>query len=61
MMLIESIMSPSPIKAEATTALVVSEPPAAKPQIKAQTKRKLASQKSPELSWWQQLPWIRVR
>ena len=59
MMLIVSIMSPS--KAEATTALVVSEPPAAKPQTKAQTKRKLASQKPPELSWWQQLPWIRVR
>jgi hypothetical protein len=59
MMLIVSIMSHS--KAEATTALVVSEPPAAKPQIKAQTKRKLASQKPPELSWWQQLPWIRVR
>ena len=59
MMLIVSIMSHSP-KAEATTALVVSEPPAAKPQTKAQTKRKLASQKPPELSWWQQLPWIRV-
>jgi hypothetical protein len=60
MMLIASII---PMKAEATTAttaLVVSEPPAAKPQIKAQTKRKLASQKPPELSWWQ-LPWIRVR
>ena len=61
MMLIESIMPPSPIKAEATTALVFSEPPAAKPQIRAQTKRKLARIKSPELSWWQQLPWIRVR
>jgi hypothetical protein len=61
MMLIENIMPPSPIKAEASTALVFSEPPAAKPQIKAQTKRKLASQKPPELSWWQQLPWIRVR
>ena len=60
MMLIAS-MSPSPIKAEATTALVVGEPPAAKPQTKAQTKRKLASQKPPEPSWWQQLPWIRVR
>ena len=59
MMLIVSIMSHSP-KAEATTALVVSEPPAAKPQTKAQTKRKLVSQKPPELSWWQQLPWIRV-
>ena len=58
MMLIVSIMSPS--KAEATTALVVSEP-TAKPQTKAQTKRKLASQRPPELSWWQQLPWIRVR
>ena len=61
MMLIVSIMSPSPIRAEATTALVVDEPPAAKPRTKAQTKRKLASQKPPELSWWQQLPWIRVR
>ena len=61
MMLIVSIMPPSPIKAEATTALVVTEPLAAKPQIKVQTKRKLASQKPPELSWWQQLPWIRVR
>ena len=61
MMLIASIMPPSPIKAEATTALVVSEPPAPKPSIKAQTKRKLASQKPPEISWWQQLPWIRVR
>ena len=61
MMLIVSIMFPSPIKAEATTALVVSEPTAAKPQTKAQTKRKLASQRPPELSWWQQLPWIRVR
>ena len=58
MMLIVSITSPS--KAEATTALIVSEPPAAKPRAKAQPKRKLARQKSPELSWWQQLPWIRV-
>ena len=61
MMLIASIVPPSPIRAEATTALVVSEPAAAKPQIKVQTKRKLESQKPPELSWWQQLPWIRVR
>ena len=61
MMLIASIIPPSPITAEATTALVVSEPPAAEPQIKPQTKRKLAGQKPPELSWWQQLPWIRVR
>ena len=61
MMLITSIMSPSPISAEAsTTSLVVGEPPAAQPPLKAQTKRKLASQKPPELSWWQ-LPWIRVR
>jgi hypothetical protein len=58
MMLIPSIMPPT---AEATTALVVSEPPVAKSQIKAQAKRNLASQKTPELSWWQQLPWIRVR
>jgi len=61
MMLIARIVPPSPITAEATTALVVSAPAAAKPQIQAQTKRKLASQKPPELSWWQQLPWIRVR
>jgi hypothetical protein len=61
MMLIVSIMSPPPIKAEATTAPVVSEPTAAKPQTKAQTKRKLAIQRPPALSWWQQLPWIRVR
>ena len=60
MMLIASIMPP-PIKAEATMGLVVGAPAAAKPQIKAQSKRKLASQKPSELSWWQQLPWIRVR
>ena len=61
MMLIASIMPPSPVKAETSTVLAVSEAPAAKPQIKPQTKRKLAGQKQPELSWWQQLPWIRVR
>jgi len=59
MMLIAT--SPSPIEAEATTALFVAEPPAAKQQTKARTKRKLASHKPPELSWWQQLPWMRVR
>ena len=61
MMTITSPVTSSPIEGEASKALVAGEPPAVKPKVNTQTKRKLPSEKPQELSWWQRLPWIRVR
>lgn len=62
MMLITVPLAVAPTEPDATRTLVAEEAPAVKPKVKASLKRKLARQEpQQQLSWWQRLPWMRVR